>query len=240
VDENGVNSYYNALAVQLRKRFSHNFQGELSYTWAHEIDDGQSNGSGALFFSSANNWTYNGNYRADKGNGALDQRHRLVFSFLWSPTFTHGSDVFSKYVLNNWQLSAITTMQSGRPVSPTVRVTDTPFTGMFATTSLDGSGLSFRVPFWPVNSLLTPPQYRADARISKLIPIKERYKLYINFEAFNVSNTIADTGISSQAYTEANRILTLTPTAYGVGTSDGGFPDGTQARRLQISGRFVF
>src|SRR6185503_1198200 len=28
--ENGVNSYYNALAVQLRKRFSHGFQAHLS------------------------------------------------------------------------------------------------------------------------------------------------------------------------------------------------------------------
>jgi hypothetical protein len=35
-------------------------------------------------------------------------------------------------------------------------------------------------------------------------------------------------------------VLTLTPSAYGVGSADGGFPDGTQARRLQISARIVF
>ncbi len=240
VDENGVNSYYNALAVHLRKRFSHDFQGTLSYTWAHEIDDGQGGGSGALFFDSANNWTYNGNYKADKGNGSLDQRHRLIYSFVWAPTVSRGTGAISKYLLNNWQLSAIAAMQSGRPSRPTVRVTDTPFTGMFSTANLDGSGLSIRVPFWPVNSLRTPSQYRADARLSKIIPIKERYKLYLNFEVFNVTNTIADTSISTQAYTEAKGLLTLTPTAYGVGTADGGFPDGTQARRMQISGRFVF
>ena len=85
-DENGVNSYYNALAVQARKRFSHGLQADVSYTWSHEIDDGQSNGSGALFFSNANNWTQNGNYKADKGNGALDHRHRFVFSNVWAPT----------------------------------------------------------------------------------------------------------------------------------------------------------
>jgi hypothetical protein len=28
--------------------------------------------------------------------------------------------------------------------------------------------------------------------------------------------------------------------AYGIGTSSSGFPDGTQARRMQISARFEF
>jgi hypothetical protein len=32
----------------------------------------------------------------------------------------------------------------------------------------------------------------------------------------------------------------LTPSAFGVGSADGGFPDGTQARRLQFSARLVF
>jgi hypothetical protein len=238
--ENGVNSYYNALAVQLRKRFSHGLQADLSYTWAHEIDDGQSNGSGALFFTSASNWTYNGNYKADKGNGALDQRHRLVFNFVWQPTITKRSEPFFKYVVNNWQLSTITIAQSGRPVSATVRTTDTPVAGMFSNSTLDGSGLSNRVPFLPVNPLYTPAQYRTDARLSKIIPINERIKAAFNFEVFNVSNSVAYTGISNQVYTEAKGILTLTPAAYGVGNSDGGFPDGTQARRMQIGLRVTF
>ena len=238
--ENGVNSYYNALAVQLRKRFSHGLQAELAYTWAHEIDDGQSNGSGALFFSSANNWTYNGNYKADKGNGALDQRHRLIFSFVWLPTVTRRTDVFSRYVLNNWQLSSITTMQSGRPTNTSLRTTDTPFPGMFSTSTLDGSGLNFRVPFLPPNSLFTPAQYRADVRISKIIPVNEKIKAAFNFEVFNVSNSVAYTSITNQVYQEAKGVLTLTPTAYGVGSGDGGFPDGTQARRMQIGLRVTF
>ena len=238
--ENGVNSYYNALAVQLRKRFSHGLQADLSYTWAHEIDDGQSNGSGALFFTSASNWTYNGNYKADKGNGALDQRHRLVFSFVWLPQVTKRSDAFSKYVLNNWQLSTITTMQSGRPTNTFLRTTDTPVTGMFSNSTLDGSGLSSRVPFLPPNSLFTPAQYRTDARISKIIPIGDKAKASFNFEVFNISNSVAFTGITNQVYQEAKGILTLTPTAYGVGSSDGGFPDGTQARRAQIGLRVIF
>ncbi|MBZ5626327.1 MAG: TonB-dependent receptor [Acidobacteriia bacterium] len=240
-DENGINSYYNALAVQVRKRFSHGFQADVSYTWSHEIDDGQGGGSGALFFSNAFNYTYNGNFKFDKGSGQLDQRHRLVFSFVWLPTFTHRGGAINKYLVNNWEFSGITTMASGRPYTAMVNVLDTPVPGMFSNFSLNGSGLGGRVPFWPVNSLYTPPGYRSDVRLSKIVPFGEtKHKMYLNFEVFNVSNTIADTSINTQAYTEKGGVLTLTPAAYGQGLGASGFPDGTQARRAQVSIRFTY
>jgi hypothetical protein len=46
--------------------------------------------------------------------------------------------------------------------------------------------------------------------------------------------------MATQAFTEAKGVLTYTPTAFGYGLGDGGFPDGTQARRLQVSVRFTF
>ncbi|HXB67682.1 MAG TPA: TonB-dependent receptor [Candidatus Acidoferrales bacterium] len=240
-DENGVNSYYNALAIQARKRFSHGFWADVSYTWAHEIDDGQSNGSGALFFNSANNWLYNGNYKADKGSGALDQRHRLAISWIWQPTITHRSGAFFKYVVNNWQLSSSTFMYSGRPTTLTVRVTDTPVTGMFSNFNLDGSGLNGRAPFLPIDSFYTPQRYKSDARISKIIPFGEKTRLLLNFEVFNISNSWAATGFtSSQAYSEAKGVITATPQNIGIPGSDGGFPDGTQARRAQVGARLVW
>ena len=245
-NENGVNSYYNALAVQVRKQLSHGFQADVSYTWAHEIDDGQSYGGSTnnLFLSGASYWLNNGNYKADKASGSEDQRHRLVFNFVWLPTFTHRAGAFFKYVVNNWQLATITTLQSGRVGgSETVRMNDKPVTNMFSNGNLGGNGLSSRVPWLGANTLYTPPSYRSDARISKIIPIGAEAgtrKLFLNFEVFNISNTIADTSISNQAYTEAKGLLTFTPAAFGQGTQDAGFPDGTQARRMQVSVRFVF
>jgi hypothetical protein len=38
----------------------------------------------------------------------------------------------------------------------------------------------------------------------------------------------------------AKGVLTQQVGSYGIGSSDGGFPDGTQARRLQVSARFTF
>lgn len=79
-DENGLKSYYDALALQMNKRFSHGLQALVSYTWAHSIDDGQGAATDALYYSSPTLTTYNGDYQFDKGSSALDQRHRMVFS----------------------------------------------------------------------------------------------------------------------------------------------------------------
>lgn len=239
---NGVSSWYDGLSVTYEKRFSHGFQGLASYTWAHSIDDGQGSSTNAVFTGSTAIWTYNGNYVYDKGSSTIDQRHRLSYSWVWAPTLMRGNSMFAKYVANGWMLSSITTLASGRPTgSETIRLTDTPVTGMLSTSSINGFGGNFRVPFLPVNSLYTPPVYREDLRITKSIPLHwERAKLSVSFEAFNLTNTWSPTALTTQAYTEAKGVLTYTPTAFGQGNADGGFPDGTQARRLQFSARFVF
>ena len=240
--ENGVNSYYNGLAVEVNKRFSHGFQALGSYTWSHEIDDGQSYGESTnnLWLSNGNYWLNNGNYKGDKGNGTLDQRHRFALSWVWAPTFTSRGGAFFKYVVNNWQLSSITTIQSGHPYgSTTVYLTDTPVTGMFSNYSMNGSGLSSRVPWLPVDDYLYPTSYRSDARISKVLPFAERYKLYLNFEMFNIANTWCASGYTnSRAYNESKGVLT--PAVLYVPSAAYGSPDGTQARRMQISARFTF
>jgi hypothetical protein len=246
LDENGVNSYYNALAVTLNKRFSHGLQAMASYTWSHEIDDGQSYGESTnnLFQNGNTYWLYNGNYKADKGSGTLDQRHRFALSWVWQPVLTHRTGAFYRYAVNGWQLSTITTMASGHPTgSETINVTDTPVAGMFSSTSINGSGLSFRVPFLPVNSYYLPATYRADARLSKILSFGEsnRYNLYLNFEVFNLANNWSATGYTSaQAFTEAKGVLTATPSKLFVPSADAASPDGTQARRMQASVRFVF
>jgi hypothetical protein len=238
-DENGLNSYYNALAVQWRKAFSGGFQATASYTWAHAIDYNVGGGNNALFYSTVTPVTFNGDYKFDKGSAALDQRHRFVLGFIEQPTFVHRDSAFFKYVVNNWQLSGITTLAAGRPVTATILVQDTPVAGMAFNNTLNGFGGNTRVPFWPVNSLYTPPTFRTDARISKIISLSERCKLYLMFEVFNISNTIVDTALNTQAFAERGKVLSPTP-GLGLGTQSSGFPDGTNARRGQLGARFVF
>lgn len=241
-ETNGVNSWYDGLVVAFNKRFAHGFQSSASYTWSHEIDTGQGAATNAIFGFSDALWTYNGNYGFDKGSGSLDQRQRFVYAFVWAPVFTKSTSFFAKYVVNNWQLSSITTLQSGRPQTLTIHLNDTPVTGMlYSADALDGFNGNFRVPFLPVNSLYSPWVQTENFRLTKNIPLpREGMRLSLNFEAFNIANNWSPTGLTTQAYTEAKGVLTYTPTAYGVGTTDGGFPFGTQARRLQVSARFTF
>jgi hypothetical protein len=256
---NGVDSVYDGLAVTLNKRFSHGIQMLGSYTWSHEIDDGQEQASNAIFYSSVTT-LYNGNNSAERANGWEDQRHRFVYSFVWSPE-VHIGNGFAKAILGDWQLSAITTLAAGRPyasagVSGSIAAcTATVTTGcvqlpagqsLLSASFPDAFTGSHRVPWLPVNDILTPASYRADARITKFIPIKigdRDTRLSLNFEMFNVSNSWSPTGMTSTEYNLSKGVLTPnigSVPGWGVGNADGGFPDGTQARRMQISARFQF
>jgi hypothetical protein len=242
-DGNGIDSYYNALAVTVSKRFTHGLQGLFSYTWSHEIDDGQGGGSSALFFNSIPN-TYNGNFRFDQGSGTLDQRHRAVISFIWAPRFTRRPGAFFKYVVNNWQLASISSLSSGHVAgSESVRVVSSAIPGALSTSTLNGFTGSSRAPFLPVNSLYLPPIYREDARIGKIFPLSgddSPRKLYFSFEAFNLFNGTEFTGMSTQGFTDSGLVITPTTAAFGVGNSDTANPDGSLSRHLQLSLRFTF
>jgi len=238
--ENGGQSWYNGLAVQLRKRMSHGLTANLSYTWSHAIDDADQQGASWNIGWNYNNVTTPGDYRADKGSSTLDQRHRMVISFVWEPKFDESKLGRARYMINGWQLSTITTLASAHPASGTVNISGTQFTGVSLTyTTMNGSGGWTRVPFWPVNSLDIDQYYRVDARLTRQLLFAERAKLYFSFEAFNLTNTITDTAINTSAYQATSGVLK--PYAnLGTGSQSQGFPDGTNARRCQLSLRLVF
>lgn len=237
--ENGGMQYYDGLVVQLNKRYARGLQASVSYTWSHAIDFNQGGGNDNIFYSNGPSSLYNGDYRLDKSSSALDQRHRFVGSFVYSPTFNGVSGWAGKYLVNNWQLSGIMTLASAQPQTPTIFVQGTPFSGAAYNTSINGFGTSTRVPFLPAASLDIDQIYRLDARLTKLLPIRERMNLQLSFEAFNVTNSPYFTGRVGQAYTAANGVLTPF-TNFGNGNATQGFPDGTNARRAQVAVRFVF
>ena len=61
----------------------------------------------------------------------------------------------------------------------------------------------------------------------------------MNFEAFNVSNSQYNTGIVTELYNLTSGAIRPS-VGTGNGTASQGFPDGTNARRLQLSFRMVF
>jgi len=74
--DNGGNSFYNGLAVQVQRRLAHGFEGSLSYTLVscHRYQYG--NAGGNLFLGNNSPSTlFNGDYKGNKGDSGLDQRH---------------------------------------------------------------------------------------------------------------------------------------------------------------------
>jgi len=90
---------------------------------------------------------------------------------------------------------------------------------------LNGFGGSSQVPWLGVNTAAAPNTYRADARLSKILPITERFTATLNFEVFNLTNTPTITGMTSRGYTATG--LNISP-ACRFGYAD---------RHIRFSGR---
>jgi hypothetical protein len=247
--ENGAQTWYNALAVQFQKRMSHGITAQVNYTWSHAIDDGNEEGASYNISNTFNNALQNGNYALDKGTSSLDQRHRVSINWIWEPKFTGSTSMFARYFVNGWGLSGITTLASAHPTSATVNSPSTATGAEFAGISLaygtlNGSGGWNRVPFLPVNNLNIDQIYNVDARLTRGIPIGEKIKASLSFEAFNVFNTIHNTSIQTAAYSVTGNvikpILTNGVSFVGAGSASQGFPDGTNARRMQVALRVIF
>ena len=106
-------SWYDALIVDLRKRFSQGFSIQSSYTLSKSEDTTQA----STFFSDATNGTttafpeYIPGY--NKGPSDFDTRH------VWVVNFTAdipGPDALGG-LFNNWQVSGIWNMRSGQPLT---------------------------------------------------------------------------------------------------------------------------
>ncbi len=246
--DNGGNSYYSGLAIQIQRRLAKRFEGSVAYTWSHAIDNAQ--GSGGFSGNNAPSTLFNGNYSADRGPSSLDVRQRLVINWLYSPVFTSSPSAFARFAVNNWQLADITTIQTGTPVTESLGVTaglssaqltqaGLPANFAFTGSTLNGFGGSGRVPFLGLGVLRLPNTYRTDVRLSKILPFTERFRTTLNFEVFNLTNTITYTSITNRGYT-ANGFNISPAAGLGTPTQSSGFPDGTNARRAQASIRIDF
>jgi outer membrane receptor protein involved in Fe transport len=237
--ENGGLSYYDGLAVQVNKRFTKGLQASLAYTWSHAIDFNQGAGGDNIFFSGGPSSYFNGDYAGEKGSSVLDIRHRLVVNSVWRPTFTSSTGLVGRYLVNGWEVSQITTLQSSPPVTASVQVTGSAFTGAAFSASLNGLGGSSRVPFVPLNGVDVDRIYRVDARLTKILPFNERVNLSLYFEGFNIFNTPYDTAVRTPQYQVSGGIFSPL-TSFHSGFASQAFPDGTNARRAQVGLRLTF
>ena len=142
----------------------------------------------------------------------------------------------ARYLVNNWQLSVVSSFASAQPLTPQVFATPpAPLSALLSTGTLNGLGGSFRVPFEPPGSLNIDQLYRTDARISEVLPITERFKATLMFEAFNVFNHPFLSGPGPRNVTQFQTVkynggIAIAPYAgYGAPLQTQTPPDGTTA-----------
>ena len=103
---------YNALQVVVNRRYAKGFSVLGSYTWSKALGVNVSSGEG----SNGPRNPYN--YRADYGPLSLDRTHNFIVSALWDvPLGGAGAPKWQQYIIGGWQLSGITNMVSGAPLT---------------------------------------------------------------------------------------------------------------------------
>jgi len=103
-NDSASNSNYNALWITANKRISRGLQFNASYTFSKSIDYNSLNTQGVIVQDSYN-------IRGDRGLSDFDARHRFVINWLYELPFK------GNRLVEGWQLSSITQLQSGNPIN---------------------------------------------------------------------------------------------------------------------------
>jgi hypothetical protein len=260
IDDGGTESY-NALYLQLQKRFSKGLNILSNYTWSHCISDLWNGNPGNNGASSVTP----GNIRDDRGNCAPgDQRQVFNLSVVYrTPQF---SNRILRRVASDWQFAPIMNIKSAQFYTVTTG-TDVALNGEGLQRATAVAGVSPYVAnqnactnapciAWgnpagfvnpapgtlgtlSSNSLKGPAIFQFDLALSRTFIVREKKTLQLRAEAFNLPNHVNP---AAPAPTTSN------PTSYTV-TSDisgtnglqgsTGLPDGDY-RVIQVALKFAF
>src|ERR1035438_1315994 len=123
----------------------------------------------------------------------LDQRHRFAANVVWKPEFAQNwSNKPAKLVVNGWLLSSIFTAASGQPITGLISGTPSGAVDGGLTRGMgNNSGRppsTYEDPRVARNFYKGPGYWDIDVRLSREFKVKERYRLSLVGEAFNVLN----------------------------------------------------
>jgi hypothetical protein len=111
-DRNPVyTSNYNSLQAELTRRFSRGLTVQLSYTWSKLLTTNSVDRATATYN------TYN--LKQSYGPSTLNTPHMFVASYVYDFPFYRAQRGFIGKVLGGWEISGITTVQSGQSLSIT-------------------------------------------------------------------------------------------------------------------------
>jgi hypothetical protein len=201
-------SNYNSLIAQIERRFRNGFSFLGAFTWSHSLDYG-GQVSDSVDYGPQNPFNWTSNY----GNSNFDVRRRLSLSYIYELPFGRGKALvnqpgIARAILGGWQLSGVTSYQTGLPFTPILSY-DPTNTGTTARPNIVAGAALYPSPSpsdWFNNAAFVAPAaytygnagrnilrgpntFNSDVGLLRTATFKERYTLQFSAQAFNVFNT---------------------------------------------------
>jgi hypothetical protein len=221
--ETGFNSTYNALQISAIHRLHSGLAFQAAYTWSKALTDAS---------SAWGTPQDSRDIRAEKGLATFQVPQALSFNYVWDVPFFHRlHSAPARAVLDNWEVSGITTFQSGFPETVTLP-TDNAGTGFSGPERPNRVGNANNAPGtltdWfntaaftvppigifgdsPNGVILSPGENNWDFGIMRTFPIKESWKLRFSSQFFNFFNhpsfNYADSGYGDLAFGQVTSAL---------------------------------
>jgi hypothetical protein len=229
-------SIYSGATLSINRRVARGTYLRISGTYAHSVDDGQDALVAGQPATVQNSYAPN----AERGPSVTDQRYRIVAALALEPRPFHRGHELLGRAFNNWKISSVFNYGSGRPVNATVA----------GDPNQDGNDLNDRLPGYSRNAFAGPDYATTDLRLTRVIPLRDRCKLNLIAESFNLLNRdnqrveITSNGLVANASTFVQSSVTT-----GVATYPGYYelpsnflkPNAAYApRQVQLGVKFVF
>ncbi|MDQ1472059.1 MAG: hypothetical protein QOJ99_3539 [Bryobacterales bacterium] len=210
------NSFYNSLQLGIEKRLSHGFTVLANYTWSKSIDNvpfGADVTSPMLNAGFTMSPYIPGFKRLDIGPSDFDFTQVLVISYVWQLPLLRGSNALLRNVLGGWELTGITSAQTGPPITlfagtdrsqTAIGADHVDYNGGLGLTSGPCANLAPCVAYLRTGSFVTPALgtygnlakgalrgpglFNTDLGAFKNFALSERWKIQFRAEFFNVFN----------------------------------------------------
>jgi len=225
-----VKSEYNAMVLQINRRFTGGLQFLANYTLSKATDYSQISQT----FSTGNVPFNVFDPRAERGRSNFDRRNKFVVSAVYSPRVKVDNKAL-RAVADGWTIAPVFQFYTGLPYNGNVSGS---VSGTTPGGSLNGAGSSSnRFPLVVRNAFTGPNVKNLDLRISRRFYITEKMNFEILGEAFNLFNRTQITGLNTTFYNLSGTTLTYN-SAFGTVTEAGGTL--YRERQVQIGARFQF
>jgi len=215
--QSGGSSIYHGMSIQAERRISRGLSLNANYTWAKALTD-------VSLTNYATGFTQNQYARyLERADDDWVRRQQLRFSYVYElpfgkgQKFLHSLPTVGNHILGGWQLSGITTMSTGKRLSPSFSGTDPANTNQFggrpdriADGNLDSGGMRDRIKsgvsifdsaafvqpetgrgFYgnSARDILTGPGAQTwNTVLAKNFALKEQVRLQFRWEMFNAFN----------------------------------------------------